>query len=169
MNADQGNILRLQFLARVVEKECRHLAITNDRLFGPGFGLEQILLLEKNSDLAERVEAFFSRFSRLQDTIGDKLVPSLLIALGEKASSTLDNLDRAERLEFLGSAEEWMAIRKLRNQMVHEYDEDPSLLADALKSAHAFVPDLISSAKKMIAVIEQRGWLPQSRLERDEK
>lgn len=162
MNADPGNILRLQFLARVVEKECRHLSITDDRLFRSGFGLEQILLLEENPDLAERVEAFASRFSRLQDTIGDKLAPSLLIALGEKASSTLDNLDRAERLGFLGSAEEWMAIRKLRNQMVHEYVEDPSLLADALESAHAFVPDLISAAGKMITEIEQRGWLHHS-------
>lgn len=162
MNADPGNILRLQFLARVVEKECRHLSITDDRLFRSGFGLEQILLLEENPDLAERVEAFASRFSRLQDTIGDKLAPSLLIALGEKASSTLDNLDRAERLGFLGSAEEWLVIRKLINQMVHEYVEDPSLLADALERAHVFVPDLISAAGKMITEIEQRGWLHHS-------
>jgi uncharacterized protein YutE (UPF0331/DUF86 family) len=30
-------------------------------------------------------------------------------------------------------------MRKLRNQMVHEYIEDPEILANALQSGHGFV------------------------------
>jgi hypothetical protein len=33
------------------------------------------------------------RFSRLQDTIADKLLPLFLVALGEKTGAVKDNLD----------------------------------------------------------------------------
>lgn len=150
--------LRLQFLVRVVRKECRHLATTDSRLFGNQFTLEDVERLEADPDLAERVEAFVGRFGRLQDTVGDKLLPQLLGALGEKLSSALDNLDRAERLGLIKSADEWMTMRSLSNQMIHEYVEDPALLANALQTGHSFVYELIAAADKMIAEIERKGW-----------
>ena len=52
------NLLRLQFLARVVRKECQHLATTDMRLFGGLFTIEKVAQLEEDPDLAERVEAF---------------------------------------------------------------------------------------------------------------
>jgi hypothetical protein len=152
--------LRLQFLARVVSKECKHLATTDQRLFGVLLSLEQVAHLEEDTDLAARVDAFVSRFGRLQDTVGDKMLPLLLVALGEKLSAAIDNLDRAERLGLLKSSDEWMTMRNLRNQMVHEYVEDPLVLNSALQTGHAFVPSLIATAtaNKMIAEIERRGW-----------
>lgn len=158
MTLEPGSALRLQFLARVVRKECQHLSTTDQRLFGSPFTLEQVTMLETDPDLAERVEAFVGRFGRLQDTVGDKLLPLLLIALGERTSAAIDNLDRAEQLGLLQSTDEWMVMRNLRNQMVHEYVEDPVVLASALKSGHMFVPALIAAANKMIAEIERRGW-----------
>lgn len=151
-------LLRLQFLVRVVRKECKHLSITDQRLFGSLFTPEQATRLEEDPDLAERVEAFVGRFGRLQDTVGDKLLPLLLIALGEKSSAAIDNLDRAERLELIKSADEWMTMRNLRNQMVHEYIEDPVVLSSALQTGHVFVQTLIAAANKMIAEIARRGW-----------
>lgn len=158
MTLESGIALRLKFLARVVRKECQHLATTDQRLFGKSFTLEQAARLESDLDLAERVEAFVGRFGRLQDTVGDKLLPLLLDALGEKTSAVIDNLDRAERLGLIESADEWITIRNLRNQMVHEYVEDPVVLTSALQTGHAFVPALVSAANKMIAEIERRGW-----------
>jgi len=149
---------RLQFLARVVHKECRHLATTDQRLFAGAFTLAQINQLEADPELAERVDAFVGRFGRLQDTVGDKLLPILLAALGEKPAAAIDNLDRAERLGLLDSSDEWMTMRNLGNQMVHEYVEDPIVLTSALQTGHAFVPVLIATANKMVAEIEQRGW-----------
>jgi len=70
----------------------------------------------------------------------------------------LARLDRAERLGLLKSADEWMAIRNLRNQMVHEYVEDPVVLVSALQTGHTFVPVLVAAANAMIAEIECRGW-----------
>ncbi|MFI3155436.1 MAG: hypothetical protein QX199_04695 [Methylococcaceae bacterium] len=158
MTLELKSALRLQFLARVVRKECLHLSSTDQRLFKSSFTLEQAIRLEADLELAERVEAFVGRFGRLQDTVGDKLLPLLLKALGEKTSSVIDNLDRAERLELLQSADEWMTMRNLRNQMVHEYVEDLVVLTSALQTGHAFVPTLIAAANKMIAEIERRGW-----------
>ncbi len=97
------------------------------------------------------MEAFVGRFGRLQDTVGDKLLPTLLTALGEKTGAAIDNLDRAERLGLLKSADEWMTMRNHRNQMIHEYIEDPVILCSALQTGHVFVPELIAAAKKMCA------------------
>ena len=131
---------------------------TDQRLFGNEFSLQQAAHLEEDLDLAERVEAFVGRFGRLQDTLGDKLLPLLLAALGENASSVIDNLDRAERLGIIKSADEWMVMRNLRNQMVHEYVEDPVVLHSALQSGHDFVPDLVAVSEHMCAEIMRRGW-----------
>ena len=158
MTVEAKIALRLKFLARVVHKECQHLATTDRRLFGSAFTLEQATRLEEDPDLAERVEAFIGRFGRLQDTVGDKLLPLLLAALGEKSSATIDNLDRAERLGLIKSADEWMTMRNLRNQMVHEYVEYPVVLASALQTGHDFVPSWIDAANNMIAEIERRDW-----------
>ncbi|MEI7430773.1 MAG: hypothetical protein WCL27_09980 [Betaproteobacteria bacterium] len=158
MTIESGMLLRLQFLSRVVRKECKHLATTNQRLFEGFFTLEHVARLEEDADLAERVEAFVGRFARLQDTLGDKLLPLLLNALGERSSAAIDNLDLAERLGLINSSDNWMTMRQLRNQMVHEYVEDPVILSSALQTGHEFVPELLIAANKMIAELEQRGW-----------
>lgn len=150
--------MRISFLARVVRKECEHLAVTDRRLFADNFTMDTARRLETDVDLAERVEAFVGRFGRLQDTLGDKLLPVLLKALGEKTASAIDNLDRAERLGIIRSADDWMTIRELRNQMVHEYVEDLAVLSNALVTGHGFVPALIGAAEKMIHEIASRGW-----------
>jgi hypothetical protein len=147
---------RLRFLARIVQKECRHLETTDRRLFEHPFTIERARQLESNPDLAERTEAFASRFGRLQDTLGDKLLPALLAASGETPSIALDNLDKAERLGWISSTEQWLTLCKLRNQMVHEYVEDMKLFASALRSAHEHVPLLLATANAMLAEIARR-------------
>jgi len=86
-----------------------------------------------------RVDAFVARFGRLQDTLGDKLLPVFLGVMEEKPGAMLENLDRAEKLGLVKSADTWLALRKLRNRMVHEYVSDPGELASALASAHEHV------------------------------
>lgn len=149
---------RLQFLARIVPKERDHLESTDRRLFAEPFTAQRAGMLDENPELAERVEAFVSRFGRLQDTLGDKLLPLFLKAAGEQVGVAIDNLDRAERLGLMPSVEEWMTMRKLRNQMVHEYIEDNRILANALQSGHGFVPTLRSVTDGLLSEIERHGW-----------
>jgi hypothetical protein len=120
-------------LSRVTQKECAHLLDTDRRLFGNPFTIEEAQKIETDPILAERLDAFVSRFGRLQDTVGDKLLPALLVALAEKTGPAIDNLDRAEKFGFIESTDVWLEMRKLRNQMVHEYIEDLAVLSSALR------------------------------------
>ena len=138
---------RLAFLVRVVERVFLNLLNTDSRLFLDFFTVQDLQKIELDPILAERLDAFVSRFGRLQDTVGDKLLPALLISMAEKPGAAIDNLDRAEKLGFIESADAWMEMRRLRNQMVHEYIEDLAILASALRTGHAFVPSLVKSAR----------------------
>jgi len=151
MNLAPSLTARLEFLLRVTEKECAHLLDTDQRLFGNLFTIEDAQKIASDPILAERLDAFVSRFGRLQDTVGDKLLPALLTALAEKTGPAIDNLDKAEKFGFLESVDVWMEMRKLRNQMVHEYIEDLTVLTSALRSGHAFVPMLIACARSCTA------------------
>ncbi|MDN5939384.1 MAG: hypothetical protein L0H83_12090 [Salinisphaera sp.] len=156
---DDVSYTRLDFLTRVVKRECRHLETTDQRLFATAFTVAQARQLEHDPDLAERVEAFVSRFCRLQDTLGHRLLPALLQALGEPVAAVIDNLDRAERLGWLNSTQEWQDVRQLRNQMIHEYMEDPVVLTSALQAGHESVPMLVGAATAMCGEVQKRGWL----------
>jgi len=147
---DARAVTRLQYLARIVEREMKRLETTDRRLFAQPFAVDRARALANDEDLAERVEAFVSRFGRLQDTIGDKLLPAYLVAHGERIATFVDNLDRAEKLDLVEDAQAWIDMRKLRNQMVHEYVEDPVVLASAIAAAHDFVPCLIAVARRLI-------------------
>ncbi len=91
------------------------------------------------------------------DTGGDKLLPALLSALAETPGPAIDNLDKAEKSGLIESTEAWMAMRRLRNQMVHEYIEDLTVLCSALQSAHAFVPSLVAAARRCVAESQRVG------------
>ncbi len=70
----------------------------------------------------------------------------------------MDNLAKAEKLEMLSSAEEWVSIRLLRNQMVHEYIELMDVLVDALNRAHEYESTLKQFAEHLINDLEKRGY-----------
>ena len=142
---------RLAFLCRITQKEILHLQDTDRRLFADLFTVETAKQIETDPILAERLDAFVSRFGRLQDNLGDKFLPQLLLALAEKPGAAIDNLDRAERLGWIESVEAWLEIRKLHNQMVHEYIEDLALLTSALQSGHKHVSTLVVAGQKMMA------------------
>ncbi|MBU2115162.1 MAG: hypothetical protein KKE94_15460 [Gammaproteobacteria bacterium] len=148
--------LRLQFLVRVVGKESHYLQQTSHRLFSQPIDSEFLSKLESNIELSEQLDAFASRFGRLQDNIGDKLLPAVLTALGEKTGPVLDNLNKAEKYGWLGSAEDWLLARQLRNKMVHEYIENPTILAEAVNSAHSFIPLLTQFADQLTKALNER-------------
>ena len=150
---------RLAFLIETVELEARHLLDTERRLFAQPFSADRAAALRENIDEAERTDAFVARFGRLQDTVADKLLPEFLRCRAEPVGPAIDDLDRAERLGLLASADEWVASRKLRNPMVHEYVRDAAELADALNQGHALVPMLAGLARAIAAQCERRGLL----------
>ncbi len=153
---DARQLDRLAFLVRVTGRELEHLLATDARLFINPFNRELAAGLSEDIDLAERVDAFVGRFARLQDTVGDKLIPALLAISGEHVSTFIDNFDRAEKFGWVSSASNWLVMRKLRNQMIHEYVEDPVILADALNRGHEFVGVLVEVARRCIEEAERQ-------------
>ena len=156
MKLDAGLQGRLDFLTRVVRKESRYLILTDERLFADLLEPAGLELVLQDAVLAERLDAFVSRLGRLQDTLADKLLPALLDASAEPRGAAIDNLDRAEKLGWLTSADQWLDMRKLRNQMVHEYIEDRVILMNALQAGHAFVPVLAQAAETLAFQVQQR-------------
>ena len=146
---------RLNFLVRVVSKEIKHLDYADSQAFGASLTLERVEKLEQDPALALTLEAFTSRFCRLQDTLGDKLLPALLNALGESASALLINLNKAEKYGWLDSAEEWISLRQLRNKMIHEYIEEAVILHSALTTAHQNVEVLKVFAENLMLQVQQ--------------
>lgn len=159
MTVRDGSSPRLPFLFRVLAREAAHLRITDGRVFARPFDPARAEALADDVEDAERVEAFVARFSRLQDTLGDKVLPAILAALGEPVGAVIDNLDRAERLGLLPSADDWLATRRLRNRMVHEYVEDPAVLAESLRQGHALVPMLLDVERRFREEALRRGWI----------
>jgi len=148
--------LRLRFLADVVERESTYLQETDARLFAEPFTLARVAALPTDAEQAERVDAFVARFGRLQDTLGDKLLPALLRAVGEHAGPFIDNLNAAERWGWIQQAAPWLLLRRLRNLMVHEYVSDAVVFVDAMTAAHDGVPLLVEAALQMSAETHQR-------------
>jgi len=155
----QGKRERLEFLCRVVKKEIQHLQYSAEKVFKGGFNEERARQIANDEEFAEQVEAFTSRFCRLQDTIGDKLLPAWLDMLGEKKGVAIDNLDKAERIGVLPSVEQWLELRQLRNQMIHEYIEDLTILADALQTAYQHLGFIVDVAESIIADLVSRAMI----------
>lgn len=156
MTVDTGLLERLRALVRIVGKELKYLQLTDASLFAQPFTVELADSLESDQLLGERVDAFVGRFGRLQDTLGDKLLPNLLSLLKEPPRAFIDTLDRAERLGWINSADAWVDARQLRNRMVHEYMENPARFVEAINAAHEFVPMLASAAQAMTLEVHSR-------------
>lgn len=150
MSIEQGLRARLDFLTMATRKEAQYLKQTDGRLFRDHLTEKDVEAIIADPTLAERLEAFIGRFGRLQDMLGDKFLPALLTALAEPKSTALENFDRAEKLGLIDSTNKWLEIRKLRNQMVHEYIDDLAVLRDALNAGHDFVPTLSVTTERMI-------------------
>jgi hypothetical protein len=119
----------------LADKEVAHLRYSHRTLFAQVIDMKWVQLLAQREDLAEKVEAFVSRFGRLQDHIGDKLLPRFSALLGESPKTLLDVLSFAEKMEWINSSEDFIGARRLRNLLVHEYMSNPQLFLEALLAA----------------------------------
>jgi hypothetical protein len=85
------------------------------------------------------LDQFAYRFTRLQGDMGGRLFPALLGALGEEiaAMSVIDRLNRLEQLGWIPLSEEWLELRRIRNEFAHDYPENPGLHLVRLRQAMA--------------------------------
>jgi hypothetical protein len=129
----------------LTHKEAGHLRYSLTRLFALPIDLPWVQNLAQRPELAEKVEAFVSRFARLQEQLGDKLLPRCAHLLGESPKSLIDALAFAER------------ARRLRNALVHEYVQDAEVFLGSLIQARQAGAFFFFVIDRMGAALERRG------------
>lgn len=109
--------------------------------------------LETDSSLRRLTDQILYRFTKLQDSMGERLVPATLSWLREphEAWAMRDRLDRLERLAYLDVAQ-WLAWRDVRNRLAHEYPGDAA-------RRHAVVLAAVKAAEALCAAY--RSWKAQ--------
>lgn len=110
-----------------------------------------------NNDFAF-LDLMSNRFAKLQDTIGRKLFPLRLMVLNEheESDSFIDRLHKLEKLNVLKDPFLWDRMRKVRNEIAHEYPENSN--KKVLKIKHCFDAslELLSFWEGLKQIIAQR-------------
>jgi len=147
---------RFLFTLTVVSKEAVLLAETRKRLFEHAeIDADWIRGLSSDNYWADVLESFVSRFGRMQDTLGDKLLPRLALLEGERSGTAIENYNRAEQRQLIRSADDWMTTRSLRNNLVHEYLDDVDEFVESLHTAKTRTDDLLQAYKNIRQYAEQ--------------
>lgn len=87
-------------------------------------------------DEVQDIDQYLFRFAKLQDTMGDKIFKLLISYLEQnsKPITFIDTLNRLEKYSFIDSAKEWINLRKIRNEISHQYDDEPEEMAQAINN-----------------------------------
>jgi hypothetical protein len=130
--------LRLSKLFIECDKHLQRLnhAVTKMAVFMP---LDASRYLQLNDDEIEHIDQFLFRFAKLQDAIGEKLFIAMLDFLKEenlRSKPFIDILNRLEQLELLEDKNIWLELRKIRNSIAHQYEDEPKQATDALNTIY---------------------------------
>jgi hypothetical protein len=92
--------------------------------------------VEADRGLVRLLDQILFRFLKLQDAVGERLIPATLAVLAEPSEDwpMRDRLDRLERLGYL-DVTQWLEWRAVRNRLAHEYPDAPELRWAALRAA----------------------------------
>ena len=103
-----------------------------------------------NKDDRRLLDQFAYRYTRLQDDMGARLMPSVLKAMGEDIAlmSAIDRFARVEQLGWLDSADNWLVLRQERNQFAHDYPDSPTERFERLQAA-------VQAARQLLTIMAQ--------------
>ncbi len=102
------------------------------------------------------IEMLTSRFSKLQDYIGNTLFDVFFEIEGENTQTwtMIDKLNKLEKLGLIDDAHIWRDIRKSRNFLTHEYPNEPEIIAISLNKIYSLVPDLMQIKNSILNKIQ---------------
>jgi len=95
---------------------------------------QKYLTLEK--DIVQDIDQYIFRFSKLQDTLGDKIFKLILKKYEDEnyVMPFIDLLNKLEKYELIASSKEWIYLRRLRNEISHQYDDEPEEMSQAINN-----------------------------------
>lgn len=94
--------------------------------------------LDLNDEEVQVLDQFLFRFSKLQDAMGQKLFKMVLIFLKEdiEGKPFIDILNLMEKIYLLDSANEWKELRDDRNELAHNYEDEPVQMSEAINKLY---------------------------------
>lgn len=108
-------------------------------LIGEFFPLSVDSLKNCSEDRIEHLDQFIYRFTKLQDAMGVRLLPSVYSFLKNDIRPVpfIDILTFLEKYEVLTSEREWQFFRNLRNFLAHDYPESIAQTVLTLNALYA--------------------------------
>jgi len=94
---------------------------------------------ELNSNEIKNIDQYLFRFAKMQDTIGEKLFKAIINEYVQSSETLtfVDILNQLEQIGILSSADDWKILRTARNNIAHQYDDEPEEMADAINKIFA--------------------------------
>lgn len=124
--------------------ECLKVAIQRLARISSGISVN-IQRLTRIKDMhSGYIDQLIYRFSKLQNTMGEKLFPAILLLLKEdvKPLSFIDRLNRLEELEMI-EADAWLRMREIRNEIAHEYSFNRDEVVQSINLVYRCCDDLL--------------------------
>jgi len=121
-----GTYYRFQTLICECETHAKRILQAREKA-APLFPLNPETYSAITDEAVEHIDQLVYRFTKLQDVLGAKLFPHIVSVLREDANTLTiyDVLTELEKREVIPSAESWMMLREIRNQIAHDYENDP--------------------------------------------
>ena len=96
--------------------------------------LDKKRYLDLDEDEIEHIDQFLFRFAKLQDAMGQKLFKNILLFLGEEIEGKpfIDILNLMEKLNLIENARVWRELRNDRNELAHNYEDEPELMSASI-------------------------------------
>ncbi len=103
------------------------------------------------------IDQLIFRFSKLQDSMGEKLFPAVLILAEEdvKKKTFLDVLTRLEELGLV-TRQEWLRLREVRNEIAHEYTSNQTNVVASIVMIYEQSDSLIELYQRIVSFMVER-------------
>ena len=125
---------------------------------GAFFPLSSTTYAELSDDQVEHVDQLVYRFTKLQDALGAKLFPLIASVLREDAESltVFDVLAELEKAGAIPDASDWASLRETRNQLTHDYGDDPEESSQQPNEVMDQVDKLKAAARQAEPFVRER-------------
>ena len=128
-------------------------------LLAPLFPLSVEAFSNLTEEEIEHIDQFIYRFTKLQDSMGRRLLPAMYTWLenDDRPMPFLDMLNRLEQLQVIDDVGKWQFFRNLRNNLAHDYPESVEQTVDTLNVLYNEIQALEDMYLKVRSVWNQRA------------
>ncbi len=115
------------------------------RLLNEFFPLTVDSFAQLSDEQIEHIDQFIYRFTKLQDSMGTRLLPAIYVWLesDNRPRPFMDVLNRLEQLGVVDDVSLWQFFRNLRNNLAHDYPESIDQTVETLNLLFADIDKIL--------------------------